>query len=299
MNETPPQEELFHAVSEVSEEENAEILLYAGPIYEPFDDTVLLWCNKKRNKENCILILSTYGGSADAAFRIARRLKTKFIKGIFNVLPFYRCKSAGTLLSIGGDVLIIDENTELGPLDVQIIKQDELGEYSSGLTSVQALATLRDISFELFESHFLDIRYKSNHQISTKLAAEIASSITKGLLGPIYTQIDPMRLGQTYRSMNIAMEYGDRLNSYSDNLKPGSLNQLIAGYPSHSFVVDRNEVSTLFKRVLPFTEKQSKLLSLLQRLLYVHIGEQKPCIRFLTDEAQDSKNGNAGDTNGY
>ena len=39
-----------------------------------------------------------------------------------------RCKSAGTLLLIGATSLIISDRGELGPLDVQLSKPDEIFE---------------------------------------------------------------------------------------------------------------------------------------------------------------------------
>ena len=47
--------------------------------------------------------------------------------------------------------------------------------------------------------------------------------------------------------MRVAMEYGNRLNR--GNLKEGALARLISGYPSHGFIIDRDEAATLFERV--------------------------------------------------
>lgn len=60
--------------------------------------------------------------------------------------------------------------------------------------------------------------------------------------------------------MNIAKEYGQRLDMVTDNLRTGaSLGKLIASYPSHEFVIDMQEARTLFKHVRELTPKEIEL----------------------------------------
>ena len=47
--------------------------------------------------------------------------------------------------------------------------------------------------------------------------------------------------------MGIAADYGGRLGKF--NVKEGTIARLLTGYPSHSFVVDRNEARELFNDV--------------------------------------------------
>ena len=44
---------------------------------------------------------------------------------------------------------------ELGPLDVQLEEPDEIGASQSGLVTTQALASLKEESFDVFETNFL------------------------------------------------------------------------------------------------------------------------------------------------
>jgi hypothetical protein len=48
-----------------------------------------------------------------------------------------------------------------------------------------------------------------------------------------------MRLGEIERFVRISVDYGDRLAT--DNHKPDTVQKLVVGYPSHSFVIDRRE----------------------------------------------------------
>ena len=47
---------------------------------------------------------------------------------------------------------------ELGPLDVQLEEPDEIGASQSGLVTTQALASLKEESFDVFETNFLETR---------------------------------------------------------------------------------------------------------------------------------------------
>ena len=103
-------------------------------------------------RRNVLLILATFGGDAHAAYRIARSFQ-KFHKTIqgpnnqptgnrFTVFLPSVCKSAGTILTLGADAVILSDMAEMGPIDVQLRKPDEVGERTSGLTPIQALESL-------------------------------------------------------------------------------------------------------------------------------------------------------------
>jgi hypothetical protein len=130
---------------------------------------------------------------------------------------------------------------------VQLRKPDEVGERTSGLTPVQALLFLEERSTTLFKRHFKSLRFSDDLGFSTKMAAETATNVTSGLLASIYQQIDPIRLAEVDRSLKVSSEYGERIGK--SNLKPGALEKLLAGYPSHSFVIDRDEAKDLFQVV--------------------------------------------------
>ncbi|WP_374481349.1 hypothetical protein [Zoogloea sp.] len=207
---------------------------------------------EKRKHDRCIVFLTTYGGDPDAGYRIARCLRHHY-KHVRLMIPSF-CKSAGTLITICANEVVIGDRGELGPLDVQVMKSSELAERSSGLDIIQALQAGLDHVQQAFRQSLMDIR--SGGRLSTKLAGEFASKIAVGVAAPLYAQIDPNRLGEMQRAMRIAHEYGQRLDKYSHNLKPGALDRLVAEYPSHSFVIDRKEATELFVRVLHPTQAE-------------------------------------------
>ena len=206
--------------------------------------------------------METYGGDPDAAFRIARCLRHNYSEGSVVVYISGMCKSAGTLITLAATTLVMSDHAELGPLDIQIAQPDEVGASQSGLVPMQALHTLEEESFRLFETNFLKLRQRSGLQITTRTAAEIAANLTVGLYSSVYSQIDPLRLGETYRSMQVAENYADRVQS--DNVKIGTVDKLVGSYPSHSFVIDRDEAKELFDDVREPTESLLTLSGLLK-----------------------------------
>jgi hypothetical protein len=153
---------------------------------------------------------------------------------------------------------------ELGPLDIQMRKTDELWETSSGLNVSAALTQIENRVCESFSRFFIDM--KGRFQLSTKTASEIATKLSEGIYEGIAEQIDPIQLGEANRSIGIAQHYGESLNRKSKNLKDGALARLIATYPSHSYVIDCEEASSLFNNVRTPTDKEANLFKILDVL---------------------------------
>ncbi|HUW99137.1 MAG TPA: hypothetical protein VMV40_09935 [Acidiferrobacter sp.] len=206
------------------------------------------------------------------------------------------------MIAIGADELIIADDGELGPLDVQLGKQDELFEYSSGLDINQALLSLNMRARAAFREALIEIRTGSGGSISTKMASEIATNLAASLYGRIYEQIDPVKLGENERAIQIAMHYGERLKG--GNVKNGTLDTLVMRYSSHNFVIDRKEAATLFRVVRPLQKEEEELVGALNESLFHNPNDDmRPLIQKLKScqesahetTAQDHVNGSAGD----
>lgn len=245
-------------IAGVSDEMDADIIGVVTQMYFRADEKVLAACRSRTNKRrNILLVLSTPGGSADEAYRIARHLRRAYCQpsagsrlGERGQLILYVhdfCKSAGTILALGADRIVMSQSAELGPIDVQLRKEDEVGERTSGLTPHQALETLQVEAGQHFRRFFRQMRFEASLQFSTKMSADLAARMTAGLLEPVYAQLDPIRLGEVERFVRIASEYGDRLKT--SNVKEGTIEKLVSGYPSHEFVIDREEARELFEHV--------------------------------------------------
>lgn len=237
--------ELFDTIGDMSRDQEVDCYIYVGSIkrvgYDQLSDQA-----KARKHKKAFLFLATYGGEPATAYRIARGLR-HYYEHLTVVVPGH-CKSAGTLLAIGADHLVIADKGELGPLDMQLKKPDELFDMSSGLDITQAMAFLRTQSAEILKSNLVDLNLKFS--VTTKTAADIATKLAIGLISPIYAQIDPYKIGESQRAINVAFSYGKRLNEKVKSLKgDDSLKTLVLEYPDHGFVIDRKEASTLFNNV--------------------------------------------------
>ncbi len=70
------------------------------------------------DKEDLLLILHTPGGMAGAAQTIVEYLRDKFAR-IDVAIPAY-AMSAGTMIALGCDCIIMDRQSQLGPIDSQV-----------------------------------------------------------------------------------------------------------------------------------------------------------------------------------
>jgi Serine dehydrogenase proteinase len=277
---------------------DADLLFANGGIDGGLDNQIYSLVLARKRRKNVFLFLTTEGGSADTGFRIARCLQGTYTR--FTAVVSGYCKSAGTLICIGAADLMIGDLGELGPLDVQLAKPDELGLQASGLAIDSAFRSLQSATFQMFESFLIDTLTKSGGRITTKTAAELSVNMTVGLLAPIFEQMEPLKIGEDYRSTRIAEEYALRLDAHAQNLihgEPDAIEALVRGYPSHGFVIDRTEAKTLFRRVHPL---EGQLLEIVQALGTHAImprsafRSQQPILRYLNEEKADEQKAGAG-----
>ena len=214
-------------------------------LYENITEDIRKRNIDKVTKKKCIVFLTTYGGDPHAAYRVGRCLRHTY-KYVRVVIPSI-CKSAGTLLAICGNELAVGDMGELGPLDIQVRKADELSERSSGLDILNSFSIIQSHSIRVFVSVLQELRYGAG--LSTRLASSLAVKMAIGASRPLYEQIDPIRAAEMNRAVRISVEYGRRLNEHSKNLQNGALERLTTGYPDHGFVIDRKEAKALFNKV--------------------------------------------------
>ena len=224
---------------------NVDVYVYAGSISMGGYELMCERLSQGKVNERALLVLATPGGDPHAGFRIGRALQHVYDK--FDVLVPRYCKSAGTLVALGAHSLYLDDMSELGPLDIQVKKNDEVVGRNSGLDIIQAVNYLQNQTLIAFQSYLVGLTQEVG--LSTKVASDISSKLTTGLFEPISAQIDPVRLAEMQRATEVAFEYGSRLAEKGTNLKPNGLLRLVNGYPSHGFVIDRKEAKTVFNRV--------------------------------------------------
>lgn len=239
-------------IDQIADERDAAIVTYTGDIDKfGFDCLVselgLGLLREAQSRRNILLAMTTNGGNADFAYKIARALQTSF-ESFHLYVPLF-CKSAGTLMALGAKSLIMNQWAELGPIDVQLRQRDEIYETRSGLMLREAFQGLRQETLLLFKNLLLEIKWLGGGSVSLEMAANLAAALTGEVMKPIYKQVKPDSLGNDLRDLNVASEYAKRLVIKGKNSNDRSIKRLVNAYPSHDFVIDYEEASELFHDV--------------------------------------------------
>ena len=253
-------------------------ILYNAELARGLDLEFIELVDSNKNSENAVLILVTNGGDADAAYKVGRYLQETYES--LAVLLSGLCKSAGTLVAIAGEELIFTPYGELGPLDVQVKKEDKLGVQESGLNISEAFNAMEERARDTYHNLIVEILSASNGVVSIRTAMSAASDMVSSLYGPIFRRFDPEEVGSRSRAMRIGEEYAHRLNVKWGNLKSESIELLSRSYPSHGFVIDFDEAQRMFENVRQANEDEINLIKYLGRA--ARFPQRERTIRFLT-----------------
>lgn len=194
---------------------------------------------------NVFLVLRTEGGDPHAAYKCARILQDTY-HGIWIYIPG-DCMSAGTLIACAGHKLLFSNAGQLGPLDIQISKENDPFQMESSEIISAAFNSLEEKSMAYFKHAYLSLKSSTllGH-LSSNSATEIAASLTKTILGEIYKKFDVKKIGDVERKRSLATMYVHRIAGRSNNLHPNAIETLVTGYPDHRFVIDHHEAKKLF-----------------------------------------------------
>lgn len=193
------------------------------------------------------VVLHTPGGDADATFLITKLLHAHS-DHVAIIVPYY-AKSAGTILCLGADELVVSELSELGPLDVQIREQQEGHgpKFTSALNGFKALEQVQIHTIQTLDLATKMILQRTGMRFSDALhlAAEFAGQTS----GTLYAQLDPKRIGEYARALGIGERYGililTRFMNWPLEKAKQTVLRLIQDYPSHDFVIDYSELLDL------------------------------------------------------
>lgn len=115
----------------IQDQTERQLICYVAGIQAPIerDDTigfVDLLHNVRRGRD-LDLLLHTIGGDIDAAEKLISMVRTKVGTAILRVVVPDYAKSAGTLIALGADLIVMSETSELGPIDPQVVLTDGNG----------------------------------------------------------------------------------------------------------------------------------------------------------------------------
>lgn len=120
------EQELLRLIGEYNKFRGTYLLVYAGAISKQIpavslsmDDYYTIYDLLRSTKsKKCDVYLETPGGSGEAAEEVVRFLRTKFSDVDFVISG--EAKSAGTLMALSGNNILMTDSGSLGPIDAQV-----------------------------------------------------------------------------------------------------------------------------------------------------------------------------------
>lgn len=112
-------------IREIQSELDGDLLTYTANPGNPFGfvmhQDVLLFEDLLRTSKSHIgyLMLTSPGGDPNAAEKFIIMCRERFTKGFYTIIPNY-AKSAGTMIALGSDKILMGYLAELGPIDPQL-----------------------------------------------------------------------------------------------------------------------------------------------------------------------------------
>ena len=84
--------------------------------------------------------------------------------------------------------------------------------------------------------------------INLRTAQKIATEMATGLLAHLYNRIDPIYFPEARRAMSIAGDHGSSLLAKDQNIEESESGLILSDYPSHGYVIDREEAGASHNR---------------------------------------------------
>lgn len=246
-------------------------------------EQILEFKTKNKDIKEIDFIIESSGGSTTDAYRIIRTLHTNFEK-VNIVVPFW-AKSAATLITLGGTLIVMDEYAELGPLDVQLKEESDEnpdGKMASALIDEHSLNRIEKRAQELYHSMFLDFQTSKDIKVAkSKLSDQLLMYISQ-FYKPLLDKIDPYEIGRKKRYLEIGEKYAERIlaqyNSINSEDRIKFIDYIVNGCPDHSFIIDFDLISIFLpnvKKSIYFGEKYANTLTELSMLFVKNTAKLK------------------------
>ncbi|WP_174020686.1 ATP-dependent Clp protease proteolytic subunit [Agrobacterium fabrum] len=136
--------EIVERLKRIEEIYDADVITCIHPIQQPIDDMIRRQMDELPNKrENLLVILETDGGSIETTERIADVFRHHYKGEVSFLIPNF-AMSAGTILVMSGDRILMDYYSILGPIDPQV--PNSAGELVPGMGYIEKFKELVDKS---------------------------------------------------------------------------------------------------------------------------------------------------------
>lgn len=233
------------------------------------------------------IVINSGGGAINPAYKIVQILR-QHCDQLYACVPFF-AKSAATLVCVGADKIILDELSELGPLDTQILEEGRGGKakYVSALNLFKALEQLQTLSIET-----LDIAMKlmtSSSYMDMDECLGHAIQYVGVTTGPLITQLNPEKLGEYSRALSVGEDYGKRLlhryKGWTMEKCDEVMGKLVYSYPSHDYIIDMQELLDLGFDAEFFKDDVSEVLP----GLYKHLAKSENLLLLVEPSSEESE----------
>ncbi len=118
-------------IQTIEDRSRCPLICYVAGISAPIDrDDIIGFVDLLHNvspNQDLDFLLQTPGGDTDAADKLIATVRTKVGTGRLRIIVPDYAKSAGTLMVLGADTVVMSDTSELGPIDPQIILTDADG----------------------------------------------------------------------------------------------------------------------------------------------------------------------------
>ena len=160
--------------SSLEEQFQANVMFYMGRIHpaylRPFRTFLEEIADGKHKKDSAVIFIETGGGSVQTVEKMVELIRAHYSGKVTFVVPDM-AMSAGTVLCMSGDAIMMDYSSSLGPIDPQVLvkkngeeayvpalgyldKVDELIEKSAnGTLTAAEFALLKDMDLGLLRSY--------------------------------------------------------------------------------------------------------------------------------------------------
>ncbi len=206
--------------------------------------------------KHIMLFIKSEGGSGQASLRMVNLLR-QFTKRLTLLAPL-ECQSAGTMLALGADEILMGPLAQLSAVDTSLT---------------------HDLSPLDRDQHRVSVSQDELHRVIRLWQQEVKDDKTNPYQS-LFQHVHPLVIGAVHRSSSLSTKLCEEILSYHmrDARKARKIsNCLNSGFPSHSYPITLREAKRIGLNVGPMDQDVNELLFELNAL-YSEMGQ-----RALTD----------------
>lgn len=224
------------------------------------------------------VVLNSPGGSPNNAYKIATlvRRHCETATGVVTGAA----KSACTLIAVSMNDLILGESGELGPIDTQLHTRSSKDgpKFQSSLEIVKAIEETRKASTSLWVAAATMLKHSEGLNVDG--AYRLAALFVGRASATHYNKVQLERYGESVRNMEIGKQYAscllERYAGYDPELAKSVAERLCMGYPTHSYVIDVDEITDMGLSAMRADANEIQILRGLEVSLHMLGGFDRP-----------------------